>query len=413
MKCFGMIVGTVLLLVLSRHGVPQDAAGPSRTGAWEDACFSHPSVELIQQWGFWERSHWRPRAALFREDWTPKPNGRRFLDLVFNRWMTRETGTTGADGRFAVRGFLGEYEVAAEKDGRVARGRCTLPKDGHTVRLVLDTTTAAGSIRLGDQIEAVAVAVASGATPREQLAAQEIVDYLARISGKRLQRQEIADGHVPPGVIAVGRLAKDAGLVSQEELEAAARDGYVLKVAAGRAAVCGGRDLGTLSGVYGLLRQLGVKFYARDCEVVPAIPNLVLPEGTTQVRPRYDLLGFYSLVPFFGLEPNVKLGHTPHDDHGNIRGPHDNDPAGHTSDFLVPYKTYGKEHPEYFALMKDGQRLHPVPGKRFDVHLCLSNPEVRRISTQRLLGLIESQQERTYIPAPTAAGTSHSAASTP
>jgi endo-1,4-beta-xylanase len=101
------------------------------------ACFSHPSVELLQQWGFWERVHWRPKAALFRADWSAKPNGRQFLDLVHNRWKTKCTGTTDAGGRFSVHGFLGDYEVTVEKDGRVQCQTFRLPKAGHRVRLVL------------------------------------------------------------------------------------------------------------------------------------------------------------------------------------------------------------------------------------------------------------------------------------
>jgi hypothetical protein len=30
------------------------------------------------------------------------------LDLVHNRWKAQATGATNADGRFAVRGFLGK-----------------------------------------------------------------------------------------------------------------------------------------------------------------------------------------------------------------------------------------------------------------------------------------------------------------
>lgn len=366
------------------------------------ACFSHPSVELLQQWGFWEPSHWRPRASLFRTDWSAKPNGRQFLDLVFDRWMTRETGNTDASGQLSVRGFLGDYEVTAEKDGCRSNGRFALSQGGCSVRLVLESGShvsrekPTGSIRLGDRIEATAVALAPGAGPREQLAAKELVDYLARMSGKRLERIEIGDGKVPGGVIAVGRLAKDAGVVSQEELDAVARDGYVLKVADGRGAVCGWRDLGTLCGAYGLLRHLGVKFYAEECVVVPQVGSVTIPEGATHTKSPFEVRTIYALYRLCGFEPSVKLGYTPNDDQGNFVGPDDKEPSTHTAAFLVPYKTYGKSHPEYFALQKDGQRLHPVPGKRFDIHLCLSNPDVRRISGERMIDLIDSQKERAF-----------------
>ena len=37
------------------------------------ASFSHPNFIAIVQWGFWEKMHWKPAAALWREDWTLKP----------------------------------------------------------------------------------------------------------------------------------------------------------------------------------------------------------------------------------------------------------------------------------------------------------------------------------------------------
>ncbi len=97
------------------------------------------------------------------------------------------------------------------------------------------------------------------------------------------------------------------------------------------------------------------------------------------------------------MTQNLKLGHTPNDDLGN---PADIGEPGclvHAAAYLLPYEKYHKEHPEYFALQKDGQRLRGEPGQeRFEVHLCLSNPEVRRICTERLLALIEKQKDRTF-----------------
>lgn len=36
-------------------------------------------------WGFWAGDHWIPHAALFRRDWSIKPNGRVYQDLVFHK----------------------------------------------------------------------------------------------------------------------------------------------------------------------------------------------------------------------------------------------------------------------------------------------------------------------------------------
>ena len=102
------------------------------------AVFSHPSVQVLQQWGFYEPSHWRPRAALFRKDWSPKPNGRAFQDLVFRQWWTDQKGTTDGRGQYAIRAFHGDYEVTVKKGAEVKRELFALPKGGRMVRVVLE-----------------------------------------------------------------------------------------------------------------------------------------------------------------------------------------------------------------------------------------------------------------------------------
>ncbi len=76
------------------------------------AGFSHPSMEGMVLWGLWEGRHWRPDAALWRKDWSIKPAGQVWRELVFKQWWTDETVTTGADGTASVRGFHGTYTVA-------------------------------------------------------------------------------------------------------------------------------------------------------------------------------------------------------------------------------------------------------------------------------------------------------------
>lgn len=80
--------------------------------------FSHPSVVGVQHWGFWEGRHWRPSAAMYRTDWSEKPNARVYKDLVLRQWRTHLTGATAADGRYLGRGFHGEYRVTVARAGR-------------------------------------------------------------------------------------------------------------------------------------------------------------------------------------------------------------------------------------------------------------------------------------------------------
>jgi len=253
-----------------------------------------------------------------------------------------------------------------------------------------------GDIRLGDK-ELRAIAITSQASEREQSAAREIINYLFRITGKHLSLINIDNTTVPEGVIAVGKLAILSGLISQDEIDSVANDGFVIKINRKNGAICGWRDLGTLYGAYELLSKLGVKYYSQDCEIIPHITSLKIPEITNSKKPYYDMRAIFKLdVYFHGLRPSVKLGYTPYDDmgySGDLGAPEERNWV-HSASFMMPYRKYGKEHPEYFALQKNGQRYKPGDGP--PGHLCLSNENMRAESSKRLIMLIEKQKERSF-----------------
>ena len=102
------------------------------------AAFSLPSVKAFLMWGFWEGAHWIPRGAMMRRDWSFKPNGDVYKDLVFKRWWTNADGKTGAQGTFATRGSLGDYEIEVKAGGKVKTVRVSLPKEGAQAECVLE-----------------------------------------------------------------------------------------------------------------------------------------------------------------------------------------------------------------------------------------------------------------------------------
>ena len=99
--------------------------------------FAHPSVTGFMMWGFWEGRHWKPKGAMFRRDWSLKPNARAYYDLVFGEWWTDVRGRTGADGAYSVRGFKGDYEVEVSAQGRTAKSRMTLDWRGAPLKISL------------------------------------------------------------------------------------------------------------------------------------------------------------------------------------------------------------------------------------------------------------------------------------
>jgi GH35 family endo-1,4-beta-xylanase len=75
------------------------------------ACFSHKAYSGFLWWGFWEGSHWKPEAASWNKDWTPRKRADVFREWVMGRWKTEITLMTDDHGVASWRGFPGWYEV--------------------------------------------------------------------------------------------------------------------------------------------------------------------------------------------------------------------------------------------------------------------------------------------------------------
>jgi len=81
--------------------------------------FSHPAVEAITWWDFSDYDAWQGAPAGFlRKDMTPKPAYEELKVLIKGKWWTRASLRTGADGRAAFAGFLGNYQVTVTVDGK-------------------------------------------------------------------------------------------------------------------------------------------------------------------------------------------------------------------------------------------------------------------------------------------------------
>ncbi|RMF28291.1 MAG: T9SS C-terminal target domain-containing protein [Bacteroidetes bacterium] len=106
--------------------------------------FSHPAMEGFLMWGFWDGAHWKDNAPLFNLDWSLKPAGQAFLDLVFDQWWTDTTALTNAQGTARVRGFQGTYRITCSFQGKSFSDTLELLQDTLLVKELEDFTSAAG-----------------------------------------------------------------------------------------------------------------------------------------------------------------------------------------------------------------------------------------------------------------------------
>jgi hypothetical protein len=85
--------------------------------------FSHPSVKSFLFWGFWANQHWLPSGALYASDWSIRPHGQAYLDLVFKKWWTPKTELlTDSTGKTSFDGFLGTYQYTIKSGDKERTG---------------------------------------------------------------------------------------------------------------------------------------------------------------------------------------------------------------------------------------------------------------------------------------------------
>jgi hypothetical protein len=117
----------------------RDEQGQARyTRDFLTAVFSDPATDGFTMWGFWEGRMWQPPAAMMRKDWTLKPNGQAWMDLVLKQWWTDTRIATGPDGSCAERGFLGDYKITATAGGREKSTLVKLAKPGTRALITMD-----------------------------------------------------------------------------------------------------------------------------------------------------------------------------------------------------------------------------------------------------------------------------------
>lgn len=119
----------------------------------------------------------------------------------------------------------------------------------------------------------------------EELAMEELVAYVEKISGAKLSTARVAeDADLPDGpkVLLGGKLARQAGF--GEALDALDPDGFIIRRHDGDLVVSGRRARGTLYGVYEVLEMLGCRWVLPGPagEIIPSTDDVVVAQEKTE-----------------------------------------------------------------------------------------------------------------------------------
>ena len=249
------------------------------------------------------------------------------------------------------------------------------------------------------------IVIGVGATPSENYAAQEMAGYLGTITDRKITISD--DSNLPKGrvIIALGRNK----LTESIDVSSLDCEQFITDIQPDRLTIIGGRrdakpgqgarDAGTLYGVYEFLDGLGVRWYRPEAwgVHVPKMATINLNIGRTiSPKPSYNVraqlgtgMGVFRgqtidqrVETFIWLARNrgnvyCKTGDAARDALLDAKvGGGERYSWTHAYGTIVPKAEFFESNPDYFSLVK---------GKREPVDLCLGNPELQKVFTERLI----------------------------
>lgn len=228
------------------------------------------------------------------------------------------------------------------------------------------------------------IIVAPHSCASERKAAQELCAYLKEISGvdffiddKGNKTHHIYVGYNPTAPAFRSLENYDADDEGFEYLY----DGHDIFI-------WGGSNRGTMYGVFAFLEhEVGVRWLTSDCTHVPRLNTLKLRDGLhVKESPALTYRFNYSRD---AIDDEIWCAHNMLNMQTRVVT---NDYGGqtcywgaHTFQKLLPAQEYFNQHPEYFSL-HNGHRIN-------NGQLCLSNPDVLRLVTERLLRYMKANPE--------------------
>ena len=236
------------------------------------------------------------------------------------------------------------------------------------------------------------IVIPVGAIPSERYAAEELQLYLEKMSGAKIPI--VTDTEKPSSrEILLGDNSRLAKLRAKIDFATLGPDGFVLRTDGNRLIIAGGKPRGTLNGVYTLLEEkLGMRWFTPELEKVPRLDRIELPKLNETRVPALENRDVYWSEPMHHADFAAR--HRINGQHYGLKEKHGGAftvyyPFVHSFDRLVPPELF-KDHPEYFPLI-DGKR------KGGYVQRCLTNPDVLKMSIERVRQWIKEHPEATII----------------
>ena len=235
------------------------------------------------------------------------------------------------------------------------------------------------------------IVVATNAVEPELHAATELASFLKQITGATfaiVREDEAGSGPL----IFVGSSVRLKALAPDLELDGLGSEGLLIETRAPHLILTGGRPRGTLYAVYTFLEDhLGCRWYSSKVSRIPTCSDLVIKTIHDRQVPAFEYREPFAYDSYNAdwAVRNKSNGHSTRLD-AQRGGKINYQGFVHTFYPLLPPEKYFATHPEYYSEIK-GKRIWER------AQLCLSNPDVLELVTQRVITMARTAPEGTII----------------
>lgn len=219
-------------------------------------------------------------------------------------------------------------------------------------------------------------------TSQERKAASDLALWLREMTGARFAVVSEGARRAPAKkLISIGGTAALARAGLAEADVDLGEEGYAMAVAGGNLFLLGGRTRGPINAVYALLEEdLGCRWYERNSSTVPHRGELKFRPVPRHVVPVLEIRDPFYWDAFDGTWSLRNRTNSPAAPVAEEYGGHMKYALFvHTFNTLVPPDVYFRDHPEYYS---------ELGGVRRPVQLCLTNPEVLRITIENVKAIL-------------------------
>lgn len=246
--------------------------------------------------------------------------------------------------------------------------------------------TSAYLVRQGHS--AYTLVVDAAASPSEKRAAEELQQHFLQCTGVELAIENTPPAEGSP-MIVVGGGPVAAGLGVDVAAMDLGEQGFVLRTVAPHLVIAGTPAAGTMYGVYEFLEQsLGVRWHAPGVTKTPSVTDLELPALDRVVKPAFAWRHISYTWP--GQDEAFAARQRDNGGRGGASHPfgiqHLHDGRCHSYFRFISPDEYFDEHPEYFSEIGGVRR-------REETQLCLTNPDVLDIVTEKMLDRMRGMPE--------------------